>query len=186
MFYSQVATIFYINHDIISQGDALYALKHHYVSWKYKRNHFRLKVYPLRPEELKQRGKNNNRFRHRKPANKHSATIFKKEIIMVNEKGIIIPSAEDMNKAIGQLINGIQNDVRVNIQFRTSPVDYFRSIGLPSDAVSEIMKELGLRAEAGVADTGGCSYTCIWTCSYTSSSFASISLKATATPLQQG
>jgi len=101
---------------------------------------------------------------------------------MVNEYGVIVPSTEDMNKAIGQLVAGIQNNDAVNTRFRTAPVQYFKSLGIPSDAVAEVMKEVGLSAEARYA--GNCSYTCIWTCWYTGYASASISLQATATPLR--
>lgn len=107
---------------------------------------------------------------------------------MVNANGVIVPSAADLSKAVTQLIDSIQKDDNINTRFRTSPVSYFRSIGIASDAIPELMRDLGLQAEAQYA-TQGCEASCVFTtcavtCWYTNGGNAAIILEAIATSLK--
>ena len=85
---------------------------------------------------------------------------------MVTPEGIIVPSVEDINKAVDILLDRLATNEDNNVKFRANPVGYFKSIGIPSDAVPELMNELGLRAEAAAA--GSCWWTCLITngCGY--------------------
>lgn len=108
---------------------------------------------------------------------------------MVNQNGAIVPSTEDLNKAVSQLLNGIKGDDKVNVHFRTSPVDYFRAIGIATDGIPELMVDLGLQAESAYVNQcrdwscffSGCAITC-WFTSFAVST--PITLKATANPLK--
>jgi len=104
---------------------------------------------------------------------------------MVNAQGVIVPSTEDLNKAVSQLIDGLQKNDQTNVRFRTNPVGYFGSIGVATEAVPELMRDLGLKAEAQYA-AQGCNVSCIFTtcaltCWFTNIGYAAITLEAKAT-----
>jgi len=102
---------------------------------------------------------------------------------MVTQNGIILPSTEDINRAISQLIDGLIHNEEINTRFRANPVAYFSSIGIASDGIPELMAEIGLKTEAAVID--GCWLITCWnTCTFTLNPL-SVVLKATARPLDQ-
>ena len=105
---------------------------------------------------------------------------------MVNSNGAIVPSTADLNAAVHFLVNGIISNPGLNVKFRANPVGYLGAIGIPTDGIPEIMRELGLVQEA--AAIAICGWTCFWTgcaftCWYTGTSASGVVLTATASPL---